>query len=110
MAVRQRRASSTAVKKPNERAVKPISLLLAWKVARAVHVPVIGAGGIESAADALEYILAGAAAFQIGSVILSDRQSPSDILEGLKTYMQDKRYRSLSDVVGRAGRQEDSSG
>jgi dihydroorotate dehydrogenase (NAD+) catalytic subunit len=91
-------------------AIKPISLLLVWKVARAVDVPVIGAGGIESAADALEYMLAGAAAFQIGSVILRDLQSPSDILEGLKAHMQDNRYRSLSDLVGRAGRQEDSSG
>lgn len=91
-------------------AIKPISLLLVWKVAGAVDVPVIGAGGIESAADALEYMLAGATAFQIGSVILRDLQSPSDILEGLKAHMRDNRYRSLTDLVGRAGRQEDSSG
>lgn len=92
------------------RAIKPISLLLVWKVARAVDVPVIGAGGIETPADAIEYMLAGAGAFQLGSIVLRDLRAPTQILEGLRTHMRENRYGSLGDLVGRANRQEGRSG
>lgn len=92
------------------RAIKPVSLMLVWKAARAVDVPVIAAGGIETPADAIEYMLAGAGAFQLGSIVLRDLRAPSHILEGLRTHMQENRYGSLGDLVGRANRQEGRGG
>jgi dihydroorotate dehydrogenase (NAD+) catalytic subunit len=92
------------------RAIKPISLLLVWKAAGAFDVPVVGGGGIEQAEDALEYILAGAAAFQVGSVIFKDYRAPSRILEGIRLYMKANGYSSLEDFKGKATRQEEASG
>jgi dihydroorotate dehydrogenase (NAD+) catalytic subunit len=91
-------------------AIKPLSLLLVWKAARCVTVPIIASGGIESGADALEFILAGACAFQIGSVVLRDLSSPSNMLDALKTYMGKHGCRSLSDLVGVANTKEDACG
>jgi dihydroorotate dehydrogenase (NAD+) catalytic subunit len=84
------------------RAIRPVSLALVWKAARTVEVPVIGAGGIETAGDAVEFILAGASAFQIGSVILRDVRAPRDIVEGLKAYMHEKGHENLEDFRGQA--------
>ncbi len=92
------------------KAVKSISLALVWKAAGSVSVPVIGAGGIETADDAIEFILAGASAFQIGSVVLRDMGAPSTIVEGLRTYMQGKGYGNLPDFKGKAAGEEDTGG
>ena len=83
-------------------AIRPVSLFLVWKAARSVDVPVLGGGGIETARDAIEYILAGAHALQIGSVILKDTGAPAEILAGLKRYMKKHGYRSIDDFRGRA--------
>jgi dihydroorotate dehydrogenase (NAD+) catalytic subunit len=92
------------------RAIKPVSLLMVWKAARALDVPVIGCGGIEDARDAIEYILAGASAFQVGSAILRDPRAPSRILEGLRAYMEEKGCDRLDDMRGRAPGQEEMRG
>jgi dihydroorotate dehydrogenase (NAD+) catalytic subunit len=86
------------------RAIKPVSLLLVWRTAKAFDVPVVGGGGIEEPEDAIEYILAGASAFQVGSVILKDYTAPSRIVEGLRNYMDDKGYTSLGDFRGKAAK------
>ena len=83
-------------------AIKPVSLLLVWKVARCVDVPVLAGGGIETARDAIEYILAGAHALQIGSVILKYTGAPAEILAGLKSYMKTHGYDRLDDFRGKA--------
>jgi dihydroorotate dehydrogenase (NAD+) catalytic subunit len=83
-------------------AIKPVSLLLVWKVARCVNVPVLAGGGIETAGDAIEYILAGAHALQIGSLILKDTGAPDDILKGLRGYMKKHGYKRIDDFRGKA--------
>jgi dihydroorotate dehydrogenase (NAD+) catalytic subunit len=84
------------------RAIRPISLLLVWQVVEAVKVPVIASGGIECAEDALEYLLAGASAFEIGSVVLRDLGAATKIVEGLRTFMEAKGYARIDDFRGRA--------
>jgi dihydroorotate dehydrogenase (NAD+) catalytic subunit len=91
-------------------AVKPISLLLVWRAARAFDVPVVGVGGIEGPGDAIEFILAGASALQVGSAIFKDYRTPSLIMEGVARYMESKGYESLGDFRGKAAGQEDLSG
>jgi dihydroorotate dehydrogenase (NAD+) catalytic subunit len=92
------------------RAIKPMTMLLVWKVSQAVDVPVIASGGIETAGDAIEYVLAGASAFEIGSVILRDLAAPSSVIEGLKSYMRSRGYDTLADFRGKANRQEAEGG
>jgi dihydroorotate dehydrogenase (NAD+) catalytic subunit len=91
-------------------AIKPITLLLVWKIARIVDAPIIGVGGIETARDAVEYILAGASAFQVGSIVLRDSKAPSHIVDGMESFMQAKGYKSLLDFKGNASRQEEPGG
>jgi dihydroorotate dehydrogenase (NAD+) catalytic subunit len=83
-------------------AIRPMSLFLVWKAAGAVKVPIIGGGGIETASDAIEFMLAGACSFQIGTVVLKDLRAPSAILDGLKAYMQQNGYASPGDFMGKA--------
>lgn len=85
-------------------AVRPLSLFLVWKVASCVSVPVVASGGIESAEDAIEYVLAGATAFEIGSVILKDLDAPASIVSGLRAFMKAKGYSNLDDFRGKARR------
>jgi dihydroorotate dehydrogenase (NAD+) catalytic subunit len=92
------------------RAIKPISLALVWKAAAIANVPVIGAGGIETARDAVEFILAGASAIQIGSTILRDIQAPSKIVAGLRSYMEDKGFGGLADFTRKAAGEEGTGG
>ncbi len=84
------------------RAIRPMSVLLVWTVADAVKVPVIAAGGIEEPEDAIEYMLAGASAFEMGSVILRDLGAPSKIVAGLKAFMESKGYGKIGDFRGKA--------
>jgi dihydroorotate dehydrogenase (NAD+) catalytic subunit len=84
------------------RAVMPMSLLLVWKVTACLRTPVIASGGIERAEDAIQYILAGASAFQVGSVILRELDAPARIVRGIETFMKRKGYRTLDDFRGRA--------
>jgi dihydroorotate dehydrogenase (NAD+) catalytic subunit len=86
------------------RAIRPMSLLLVWTVRGAVEAPIIAAGGIETAQDAIEYLLAGATALQIGSVILRDLDAPSKILKGLRANMEAKGYKTIEEVRDRARR------
>lgn len=64
--------------------------------------PIIGIGGIETSGDAIEYILAGASAFEIGSVIFKWLNAPSDIVMGLEEYMDHKGYKEIEDFRGNA--------
>lgn len=80
--------------------LRPVSLALVYRASQAVDVPIIGVGGIFSAEHALEYILAGATAVQIGSANLADLWSPFHILDELTTLVSSQGISSLSELTG----------
>jgi len=81
-------------------AIKPVALRMVWQVAKAVKIPVIGMGGIMTASDAIEFILAGATAVQIGTASFIDPQASIKILEGIESYMIEKKFSDLSEIIG----------
>lgn len=81
-------------------AIKPIALRMVWQVAQAVKVPVIGIGGITTAEDAIEFLLAGASAIQIGTANFVNPQATEDILKGLKEYLCKNKIESVQDLIG----------
>ena len=83
-------------------AIKPISLAMVYKVAEAVDIPVIGIGGIASAGDALEYMMAGACGVQVGTANFLNPNLSLEILDGLEGFLRDQNICSLSDVIGAA--------
>jgi dihydroorotate dehydrogenase (NAD+) catalytic subunit len=82
-------------------AIRPITLRLVYETARAVGIPVIGLGGIETAADAVEYFLAGASAVQVGTAHFADPGASMRVAEGLAAYLQRKRIGSIDELVGK---------
>jgi dihydroorotate dehydrogenase (NAD+) catalytic subunit len=83
-------------------AIRPIAVLAVWEVARAVRIPIVGQGGIETARDALEFVLAGASAVSIGTGNFTDPRAPIHVADGLREYLAKRGCSSLSDIVGRA--------
>ncbi len=83
-------------------AIKPVALYMVYEVAQAVKVPVIGCGGIAAASDALEFIMAGASAVQVGTAIFTNPCTPLDILEGIELFMKKEGIRNLSELIGAA--------
>ena len=81
-------------------AVKPVALRMVWQVAQAVNIPVVGLGGIMNAKDAIEFILAGATALQIGTANFIDPQVSVKIVEGIKEYMIRHRVSDINDLIG----------
>ncbi|TCL32982.1 dihydroorotate dehydrogenase (NAD+) catalytic subunit [Anaerospora hongkongensis] len=82
-------------------AVKPVALRMVWQVAKAVTVPVIGMGGIMTAEDALEFMLAGAAAVSVGTASLVNPRAAADIAQGMQEYLQKKNLQHINDIVGK---------
>jgi len=80
-------------------AIKPIAVRMVWQVAQAVDVPIIGVGGITCAEDALEFIIAGASAIQIGTYNLIDPTSLLKTIDGIKAYMVRKKIRRLQALI-----------
>lgn len=81
-------------------AIKPLALYMVFEAARVVSIPVIGCGGIASAQDALEFVMAGATAVQVGTACLTDPNICLAILEGIKQFMLDKGVGKLTDLIG----------
>lgn len=81
-------------------AVKPIALRMVWQVAQAVKVPVIGMGGIMTATDAIEFMLAGASAMQVGTANFVEPTAAIDILHGIEDYMTRHNIKSVKDIIG----------
>lgn len=81
-------------------AVKPIALRMVWQVAQAVHVPIIGMGGIASAADAIEFLLAGATAIEIGTYNFVDPTASIQILEGIEDYLRRHGFSDVNELIG----------
>jgi dihydroorotate dehydrogenase (NAD+) catalytic subunit len=81
-------------------AIKPVALRMVFETSRAVKIPVIGMGGIMNAEDALEFIIAGASAIQVGTANFVNPKATMDILDGLEAFMTEKRIPRLSDLTG----------
>ena len=81
-------------------AVKPIALRMVWQVAQAVKIPVIGLGGIMNAADAIEFILAGASAIQIGTANFIDPTVTIKVIDGINEYLDRHNFKSVNDIIG----------
>jgi dihydroorotate dehydrogenase (NAD+) catalytic subunit len=81
-------------------AIRPIALLAVWEVAAAVRIPIVGQGGIETARDALEFVLAGASAVSIGTGNFTDPRAPLDVAAGIRTYLAERGLASFRDIVG----------
>ena len=81
-------------------AVKPVALRMVWQVANAVHIPVIGLGGISSATDAIEFLLAGASAIQIGTANFADPSLAGKVIAGIDDYLERHSMTSVKELVG----------
>ena len=81
-------------------AIKPIALRMVWQVYNAVKIPVIGMGGIMNATDAIEFMLAGASAVQVGTAIFKDPFIPLKIIDGIEDYMNRHQINSVSEIIG----------
>jgi dihydroorotate dehydrogenase (NAD+) catalytic subunit len=84
-------------------ALKPVALRQVYQVAGAVDVPVIGCGGVSTAEDAVDFLLAGASAVQVGTATFANPLAPLQVLEGLERYCCERDLTSVCDLVG-AGR------
>lgn len=81
-------------------AIKPVALRMVWQVSTAVRIPIIGLGGIMNATDAIEFILAGASAIQVGTANFIDPTVTVKIVEGIHDYLERHKIASISDLVG----------
>lgn len=80
--------------------VKPIALRMVWQVAKAVKIPVVGLGGIMCATDAIEFLLAGASAVQIGTANFIDPAITLKIIEGINNYLDENGCKSVKEIIG----------
>jgi dihydroorotate dehydrogenase (NAD+) catalytic subunit len=83
-------------------AIKPVALRMVYEVAGVVAIPVIGGGGITTANDALEFIMAGATAVQVGTATFSNPRAPLDILEGIVDFMEQEGAPDIASLIGTA--------
>ena len=81
-------------------AIKPVALRMVWQVARAVDLPVIGIGGIMTATDALEFILAGATAVQVGTASFINPRASQEIADGMEAWLMEKGVESVRSLIG----------
>ncbi len=85
-------------------AIKPVALGMVYEVAGAVAIPVVGCGGITTSGDALEFIMAGASAVQVGSASFINPRAPLDVLEGIEGFMAEEGIGDLTEIIGVARR------
>lgn len=81
-------------------AIFPVAVRMVWQVYKAVDIPIVGGGGISSAEDAIEMMIAGASAFQVGTAIFTDPYSPINILDGLDKWMTENNINDINEIVG----------
>ena len=82
------------------RAVFPIAVRMVWQVANAVKIPVIGMGGVASGRDAIELMMAGASAVQVGAAIFTDPYAPIKIIDEINDFLDSKNISSVRDIIG----------
>jgi dihydroorotate dehydrogenase (NAD+) catalytic subunit len=83
-------------------AIKPIGLRMVWQVAECVSIPIIGIGGITTTEDAIEYILAGACAVQVGTTNFINPRATEEIIQGIGAFLVENKMASIQDLIGRA--------
>ncbi|RJQ27729.1 MAG: dihydroorotate dehydrogenase [Peptococcaceae bacterium] len=83
-------------------AVRPVAVRMVWQVYKEVKLPIVGMGGIMSAADALEFILAGATAVAVGTANFVNPRTTMDVLEGIEAYLVENGVKDISELVGAA--------
>ena len=98
--VKMRPALSTITGGLSGPAIKPVALRMVWQVANAVKIPVIGMGGIMSVSDALEFLLAGASAIQIGTASFIDPQASVNIVKGIEGFLERKGFSDVKQIIG----------
>lgn len=81
-------------------AIFPVAVRMVWQVANAVNIDVVGMGGISTAEDAIEMMMAGAKAVQMGTAIFTDPYSPLKVIDGLEKYMTENNINNLSEICG----------
>ena len=85
-------------------AIKPVALYMVYEVARVVNIPIIGCGGIITAGDAIEFIMVGAMAVQVGTASFMNPRAPMDVLDGIGSYLQKEKIQDIRELVGVAQR------
>jgi len=85
-------------------AIKPVALAMVYEVTGAVDLPVVGCGGITKASDAIEFIMAGASAVQVGTASFVNPRAPVDILEGIEQFMVERGIENITKLIGAARR------
>ncbi len=85
-------------------AIKPVALRMVWQAARAVRIPVIGLGGIMNAGDALEFIMAGATAVQVGTATFIEPRTAPQVVTGIADFLAEKDFDSVSRIIGAINR------
>ena len=80
-------------------AIKPVALRMVWQVAQTVNVPVIGIGGIMTANDALEFLIAGAVAVQVGTANFINPHATTDIIDGIESFLIERNISNISDII-----------
>ena len=80
--------------------IKPLALYMVWRVANAVQLPIIGMGGISSASDALEFLLAGASAVATGTINFVEPMAAVEIVEGIEQYLREQGASSVNEIIG----------
>ena len=81
-------------------AIKPVALKMVWQVAKTIKLPIIGVGGIMTYEDAIEFMIAGASAVQIGTANFIDPASSEKIIDGLKLYCEQNSIRNINEIAG----------
>ncbi|MDE6678600.1 MAG: nitronate monooxygenase, partial [Ruminococcus sp.] len=81
-------------------AVFPIAVRMVWQVSNAVKIPVIGMGGVASGRDAIELMMAGASAVQVGASIFTDPYAPVKIINEINDFLDSKNISSVRDIIG----------
>ncbi|HEX9995531.1 MAG TPA: dihydroorotate dehydrogenase [Abditibacterium sp.] len=85
-------------------AIKPLALRAVWRCASAVDIPIIGIGGISSAQDALEFLIAGARAVQVGTASFAQPGATMAIIDGINDYLSAQGFENVGDIVGSLSR------
>ena len=85
-------------------AIKPIALAMVYEVAGTVKIPVVGCGGITSGSDAIEFIMAGASAVQVGTASFANPNAPIDVLKGIEQFMSREGVKDIAELIGTARR------
>jgi dihydroorotate dehydrogenase (NAD+) catalytic subunit len=86
-------------------AIKPVALRMVYQVASQLDIPIVGCGGVTTGLDAVEFMLAGATAVQVGTASFANPRAPLDVLEGLQRYLAEQRVDDVRELIGAARRE-----